>query len=196
VIKRPGQASLPHFLSGFRPDLIAYGPEESVVVEVETKATLPQAHDLIALSDAVNAQPGWRLALIVANDRSTTADGSTEELGDHEIRDRVERVRQLLKLDQKDAAALLAWSAAEATLRLICRREGIRVDRNQPASMTKQLYSLGVLSREEYELLREAFGLRNLIIHGYRSPAGQGRLIGALAGKVEDLLASTKHPAA
>ena len=196
VIKRPSKASLPDFLAAFRPDLIAYGPEENVVVEVETKATLPRANDLIALSDAVNAKPGWRLELIVTNDRSTTVDGSTEELGDHEIRDRVERVRKLLELDQEDAAALLAWSAAEAALRIICRREGIRVDGNQPASMTEQLYSLGVLSRADYELLREAFKLRNVIVHGYRSPAGQGRFIGELASKVEELLTLTKDPAA
>ena len=62
--------------------------------------------------------------------------------------------------------------------------------------MTKHLYSLGILSRADYELLREAFGLRSLIVHGYSSPAGQGRFIGELASKVEELLTLTKDPAA
>src|SRR5437764_330324 len=65
VIKEPDPSELPDFLKGFRPDLVAYGDGENVIVEAKPSDTLPRSHDLVTLADIVNAQPECRFELIV-----------------------------------------------------------------------------------------------------------------------------------
>ncbi len=188
VVRRPEKAELPDFLSGFTPDLVAYGAAENVVVEVRSKSTLSGAEDLTPLASAVNATPGWRLDLVVINPRSASViDARAEELDRDGIRSRVETVRHLLRFaeeDEEDAAALLAWSAAEATLRAVARRHNIALERDQPAFIVKKLYSLGALGREEYEVLQEALRFRNAIVHGYRLPESKQTIVDELMNTV------------
>lgn len=188
VVRRPEQAELPDFLAGLTPDLIAYGTEENVVVEVRSRATLSGAEDLTPLASAVNAVPGWRLDLVVTNPRSASViDGRAEGLDRGGIRARLETVHHLLLIaeeDEEDAAALLAWSAAEAALRLLARRQGIELERDYPSFIVKKLYSLGVLSREEYEVLQEGLRFRNSIVHGFRLPESKRAVVNELLTKV------------
>ena len=67
VVLEPRGADLPEFLSQFSPDLIAYSEMENVVVAVKTRSTLVGSADLLALTTAVNARPGWRIDLDVTN---------------------------------------------------------------------------------------------------------------------------------
>lgn len=189
VVRRPGKAELPDFLAGFEPDLIAYGADENVVIEVRSKPTLADSPNLVALSEAVGAMPQWRLDLVVTNNgftRLVGADG--EELDDAGIRERVAHVHHLLRIEQEEAAALLAWSAAEATLRIIARREGVDIDRPQPAYIVETLYSLGLLGQDDYAVLQAALQLRNLIVHGFQPHAEPAGATTALVNKIETWL--------
>ena len=67
VLLEPRGAELPEFLSQFSPDLIAYSDTENVVVAVKSRSTLVGSSDFLALTDVVNARPGWRLDLDVTN---------------------------------------------------------------------------------------------------------------------------------
>ena len=189
VLLYPSETDLPSFLSGFQPDLIAYSDKENVVVEVKSKVTLSKADYLPSLASAVNSQPGWRLDLIVTNPaRQSVVEEGAEELSQSEIHARLESVRQLLSINQEDAATLLAWSAAEATLRLVARRQEIELEENQPLFVINQMYSLGALSRKDYQLLQEGMRVRNLIVHGFRSPESGAALVRKLMKRTEELL--------
>lgn len=189
VIVEPGTSDLPNFLSEFRPDLIAFGIQENVVVEIRTKSTLVGSEDLAALANAINAVPGWRLELVVTNPKNGhLIDGTNVNLNLAEIKERISEVRQLLTIDQKNAALLLICSALEAVLRLIISRENIELERNETAFVVKQLYSLGLLSREDYILLQEAISVRHLIIHGYKSGDVTPDFISGIANRVETYL--------
>ena len=185
IVKEPDSTELPDFLTGFRPDLIAYGDRENVVIEVKPSATFAQSRDIVSLADAVNERTGWRFELIV------TPPSMQEEaagLDWWEIRHRIADARELLD-DQKDAAAVLAWSAAEATMRLVARQQSISlgsVQRNTPFFLMKKLFSLGLLSREDYDVFAEGIQLRNLIIHGYQAS-------GPTRGEVQALITSAEH---
>jgi hypothetical protein len=65
VTVRPTARERPSFLSAFAPALIAARPDESVVVEIATRDRLIGNHGLVALASAIEAEPGWRFALIV-----------------------------------------------------------------------------------------------------------------------------------
>jgi uncharacterized protein YutE (UPF0331/DUF86 family) len=192
VLLHPDETDLPSFLSGFQPDMIALGDKEKVVVEVKSKSTLSKADYLTALANAVNAQSGWRFELVVTNPVSpSVVEESAEILTQSEIQARIGSAHQLLSSNQEDAATILAWSAVEAVLRLIVKRQGIAIGR-QPLLLIKELYSLGILSREDYELLQEGMRFRNLIVHGFQSTEPTSELVRELIRIVEKLLTSSE----
>lgn len=137
----------------------------------------------------IEAQPGWRLELIVTNPEYPPAvDGDPHALDESEIRSRIQVVRQLLGTGQDDAAVLLVWSAVEAALRLVAAREDVDLETDQPDFVTKQLYSLGLLNRKDYDCLRNRLYERDLLAHGYRSPRGHREMVEQLVHHADDLL--------
>src|SRR5437764_850914 len=149
----PGEADLPRFLSSFRPALIAYGPDENVVAEVKSKSTLSESEYLAAFASAAADMPGWRLDLVVTNPKhAPVVDNGAEELDQAEVEARIKAVRELWAVHQEDAAILLAWSAIEAAMRLVAKRESIELENDQPAFVLKKLFSLGLLGREDFAL--------------------------------------------
>lgn len=189
VLRQPRGTDLPRFLSQFEPDMIAYKDQESVVVEVKPRAGLPASQYLAELANAVNAQEGWRFDLAVVNPRNPPLiDEEVEPLGQTEIVARIRAVRQLMKAHQDEAAILLAWSTVEAALRLVAAQQDITLESEQPASVIKKLYSLGLLSHEEYEMLQQGLRAGTIIGHGFRLPEPEPHFTETLIGKVEELL--------
>lgn len=189
VVILPTGEDLPQFLAAFKPDIIAYGNNENVVVEVKTRHMLAEADYLPALADTIDSMTGWRLDLVASNPpTAVTVAQDAEELSHTEIRNRLVTVQQLSNMTQEEAATLLAWSATEAALRLVAKKKGVQLESDHPMFIIKKLFSLGILSREDYDLFYEGMHLRNVIAHGYRSPRLNGNLVGKLTKKVEALL--------
>ena len=169
--------------------MIAYNDQESVVVAVKPRADLPASEYLMELADVVNAQQGWRLDLAVVNPKTPPlVDEDVEILGQTEIAARIRAVRQLVKERQDEAAILLAWSTVEAALRLLAEQQNIPLENDQPVYVVKQLYSLGVLSQEDYQVLQKGLRVRTIIVHGFRLPEPEPQLAETLIGKAEELL--------
>jgi uncharacterized protein YutE (UPF0331/DUF86 family) len=189
VVIQPTREDLPEFLAAFKPDIIAYGNDENVVVEVKTRHMLAESDYLPALADTINSIPGWRLDLVASNPPAAlTVAQDVEELSRAEIQDLLATVHELSSMTQEEAATLLAWSATEAALRLVAKKKGVQLESDQPMFIIKKLFSLGILSREDYELFYEGMRLRNVIVHGYRPPKLNGNLAGKLTKTVEALL--------
>ncbi len=71
VTVRPTAHERPDFLASFASDLIAVRADEQVVVEVATRDSLIGDGRLVALASAIEAEPGWRLDLIVVTPRAS-----------------------------------------------------------------------------------------------------------------------------
>lgn len=173
VFVRPIPDELPAFLHGFEPDMIALGDHESVVVEVRSKRTLtdPTQH-LGKLAEAVNAQQGWRLELVVTNPRHDDANlprGVEPDV--REIWGKVGTARELLDDGQTELAALVAWSAVEAAPRRVAAANDIALDYPQPEWVIRQLVIDGVLGQDDYSLLRQSLRERHLIVLGFQPEA-------------------------
>lgn len=189
VLLRPRGDDLPQFLSRFEPDMIAYKDRESVVVEVKPRADLPASEYLKDLANVVNAQQGWRFDLAVVNPKTPPlVDEDVENLGQPEILARIRATRQLTNERRDEAAILLAWSTVEAALRLVAEQQNVALENNQPAYVIKKLYSLGILSHEDYEALQQGYRARSIIVHGFRLPEPEPSLAETLTSKVEELL--------
>jgi REase_AHJR-like protein len=168
VLVEPRPEQLPEFLAGFRPDLVARGPNESVVVEVKVGTQTAASERFRELAETIQRQPGWRFSLVVIDPRSDEVAPPTQPLlARQEIVDRLGRANELLKTGATDAAFLLMWVAVEALLRHIATREGLPLERVPSSSLMKELFSLGILSRSALEVAQRAFSVRNALVHGF-----------------------------
>src|SRR5260370_15654098 len=86
VTVSPPPKRLPEFLSKFTPDIVAEGPNESVVIEVKSASKVRGVNYWKELSSVVRQHPGWRFEL-VANNGSTRR--PPETIGQELIRERL-----------------------------------------------------------------------------------------------------------
>lgn len=190
IVLHPSKSELPDFLSSFLPDMIAISDEESVVVEVKSKPTLSKSTYLTALAKAVNDQPGWRFELVVTNSapaKSIVVEENAQILLSSEIKARIQLVHELSTKEQA-AALILAWSAVEAVLRLLGQEQGLDLVKKPSLLIIKELYSLGMISQEDYETLNEGLRARNLIVHGFRETKISSNLLNKLIETVEKFI--------
>jgi hypothetical protein len=188
VLVEPGPEKLPAFLAGFRPDLVARGPHESVVIEVKVGTETAVSERFRDLAETIQHQPGWRFSLVVIDPRSDEVIPPTQQLLDRkDIVDRLGRANELLKMGATDAAFLLLWVSVEALLRHLATREGLPLERVPSSSLMKELFSLGILSRSEHDVAQRAFDVRNTLVHGFHA-TGLDETAGELARLAQQLL--------
>lgn len=147
----------------FSPDLIAVSNDDSVVVEVVSKQSIGNRERLESLSRLVQTMPGWRFELIVTNPQQQFR----EDISLDEIKNRLTQAIQLDRQGISSMALLGAWSATEALLRRVAVNEGLEVASSTPLRLVKTLYSLGALTRSEYESLEAGAEMRNILVHGF-----------------------------
>lgn len=193
VVLQPKPSSLPEFLGGYRPDLLARRGGESVVVEVKAGSVPPRQRDRFRdLARAVDGQPGWRFELVIRNlppvpEPEAPAGGRPSLTGPDAAR-AVADAEELVGSGRPEAALLWAWSAAEATLRLLASAEGISPRRSDAAYLLKELALEGTISREDYDVLRRSLEARNAVAHGFRPEEGA-----QLDPLVRELLQTAAH---
>jgi len=188
VLIEPDATEVPPFLAGFHPDVIAYGQQDSVVVEVKMGTQRALSERYRELAETVRQHPGWRLSLVVVDPRSDDVAPASQQLLDRKaILDRLGEARGLLVRGAKDAAFLLLWSSVEAMLRQIASREGLPLERVPSSAILKELFSLGLLSRHSLDIAARAFSVRNSLVHGFEAPKLDATLT-ELTALVEELL--------
>jgi hypothetical protein len=165
--------NLPVFFKDYQPELVLKKAGEMVVVEVRTRSKLTDP-TLASLAQEIEQQPGWRLDLVVFPQEE-----KSQSISNDEIRDRLNRTRQLTELGQFEAAFLMAGSAIEATLRTMCDRENISASTKEVSALTllKTSVSLGLLENTEYKILQRGLELRDKLAHGLQLTEANSSLI-------------------
>jgi hypothetical protein len=162
----PSGPSLPEFLGEYRPDLIARGSRETVVVGVKVGTRMSVAERLRDVVEQINRQPGWRFSLVFVNpehpDQLTEAKPAPLPL----LEERAKTADDLFRADQKEAAFLLLWSAVEGTLRLLAERADLPLSSLPPSALIRDMYSAGEISRQHFEPLMRLLPIRNQLVHG------------------------------
>jgi REase_AHJR-like protein len=164
VTVSPSPKRLPRFLSKFKPDIVAEGPNESVVIEVKTSDKVRGADYWRELSSVVQQHPGWRLEFVV-NDTSKSQ--KPETINKELIKERLQEGQQLFQQQMLEASLLIIWSAVEAAMRLASKNHEIDLPDLRPATVISRLYSDGLLERNEYDFLLECMRIRNAVAHGF-----------------------------
>jgi hypothetical protein len=185
----PGPEDVPAFLMGFRPDLIARGPHDSVVVEVKVGTTTAASERFRELAEKIRQQPGWRFSLVVIDPQSDEVAPSAEPLLNRDaIANHLETANELRRAGSNVAAFLLLWVSIEAILRQIAIREGLPLERMPSSALLKELFSLGILSRDDLEMAQRAFAVRSALVHGFEA-TGLDQMTEAVARLAQQLLA-------
>jgi uncharacterized protein YutE (UPF0331/DUF86 family) len=169
VSVRPSSDDVPQFLTPLQPDLIATSANDNVVVEIKSSRDLTSG-SLVQLAERVESQPAWRLELVVVNP------SSTQEVPSYGVLVRDDRVDDLLREAQSlnreqryESAALLAWAAAEATIRRMAIASGVEVEKKSSGSVLKLIYALGLIDPEQYDNFARAMEFRNAFAHGFEA---------------------------
>ena len=162
----PSGPALPEFLGEYRPDLIARGSGETVVVGVKVGTQMSVAERLRDVVEQINRQPGWRFSLVFVSpehpDQLTEAKPAPLPL----LEERAQTADDLSQADQKEAAFLLLWSAVEGTLRLLAERADLPLSSLPPSALLRDMYSAGEISRQHFESLMRLLPIRNQLVHG------------------------------
>lgn len=167
VQAHPAVHELPEFLREFEPDLIATSPRGNVVIEVKTSPELA-AGGMVRLAEAVERQSGWRLEVVFVNQPVAAEIPSEESLAGTEQVTRLLASAEALSAEGEiEAAAMLAWSAAEAILRRSAQSAAPELERQSSARVLKHLYSLGRIEHATYEKLLLLMQFRNAVAHGF-----------------------------
>ena len=182
VVLQPSNDHLPEFLKGFQPDLVAYGLGENVVVEVKTRSSLAAATELPDIAKQIEDRPGWRFDLILTNPKRQTCVPQEAVLpAFDEIVKRLTIARELVQKNALNSAMLLAWTSLEGVLRLLSHDEVPGLESQGPERLLKELYALGLLTKQSYDRLQGSITLRHALVHGYSvttlKPANVMRLI-------------------
>ncbi len=190
VIVEPGPTDLPFELGRYRPDLLVRKEQGGFLVEVKTRADRLSVDQLSSVADEVKKHPGWRFLLVTGQDvASEGLPGKEDEAASwDDISNRIHHAQRLEQTGDNEAAFLILWIALEQLLRIHARQAAIPVERLSPSIMIRQLYSLGELSFQQFDVALECQRTRNRLVHGF--PAGD--LVSStyqLAALVSELLA-------
>ena len=163
----PPARELPPFLASSTPDIVARSSHGNVVVEVKSARDF-DADEIKRLADAVEANPGWKFEVVLANPPIAPDVPSREELaGPAQIERLLQDAELLAAQGQHDAVSMLAWSALEAILRRHARAVAPEVERQSSARVLKHFYALGFVKDGIYERLSDLMHYRNAVAHGF-----------------------------
>lgn len=195
VIAEPSPEQLPDFLSGYHPDLLIRKGDEALVVEVKSRTSLAQETQVRELAQLLRAKPDWNFELVVVGEEDQwRAPEGARPFDREDILQGLEAAAKLLDASFVDAALVLAWSAAEATVRLLAQEEHIVLEQLTPLYILKQAAMQGVISREEYRFLTKAMEYRHALVHGFKPRDFEPALVKDLISTAKRLLSSAPIP--
>ena len=195
VVEEPPQEQLPNFLSGYHPDLLIRKGDETIVVEVKSRTSLAKETQVRELARLLRTKPGWNFELIVLGEEERLrAPAGAHPFNREDILRGLAAAERLLKAGFADAALLLAWSALEATVRLLTEEEDIVLERLAPLYILKQAAMHGVVSREEYHFLTKVIEYRNALVHGFKPIDFEPDLVKEIISMTKRLLQSATTP--
>lgn len=155
---------MPAFLQNTQVDMVALSDTDNVLIEVVSQETIKNSKKIENLALLAQKQDGWRFELIVTNHKEE----KLRDISMQEINSRLEQASNILENNNAEAALLFAWSAAEATMRVIATEDGLKPKTRSPIQLTKTLYSYGSIGPSAYETLLASAEMRNRIAHGYK----------------------------
>ncbi len=194
VIQEPSVSELPFDLDGYMPDLIAMrDPNQNLIIEVKQSSATASAEQYSKVARIVAGHNGWRFLLVTEDDATQIenerdADTPTWTA----IRDQLEGIRSPVLAQFPEARLLYAWSILESTLRRVALDNHIPIERQGTIALMNQLYSLGELDIDQFDVLKATLNTRNRVAHGFKVDRSEkDKFAGDLIALISDLVATS-----
>jgi hypothetical protein len=152
--------SMPGFLEGLSPDLIAEREDDRVVIEVKQTRALRGSNELRTVAERVSREPGWRFELVAVASVEALSPPPPEVIAHISS-----RARQVMNEGYADFAYVFAWSLIETLLSELARRNGLSADKSTSRQLARNLVTLGVISKKVFDAIEEARVKRNRLLH-------------------------------
>ena len=177
------------FFPGFHADLVVEKGTDKRVIEVKKRSSLAADPRISELARLIDAKPGWSFdLLLVAEPEQMDSPTEAHPFAPSDIIQRLEEAEEASGAGLSSAAFVLAWSALEATTRLLSETQGASSGNITTTEFTlERAFALGVLSKEDYEQLTEMRKLRNAVVHGFSAKEVNEGLVRDLIGTVTRL---------
>ena len=181
------------FLPGFKAALLARKGDQVRVIEVKIRSALANVSELDELARATKERPGWSFELLLVGEAEQLEPPHGAGSFDSErIHRRLEEAETMLATGHAESALLLAWSACEATFRLLVGDQEGSTGRVAGARQSlEQAVFRGVISEDEARRMTKLWQLRNTSVHGYNAPALNDRSVKELIDIARGLAAAT-----
>jgi hypothetical protein len=186
VVIAPTASELPEPLKSFEIDLLARREGDTVIVEVKRSTSKTPDPNLQALAEAVSRMPNHRFDFVAVAKEAVPnpSDWFTKE----ELVARLNESVRLKDMGFPEASTLLLWSTTEGTLRLLAAQEHISAKVQNPSALIKNLYSRGVVDKNQYNVLEQAVRYRNAAAHAYRTEVIEDAFFERWSALTADLL--------
>ena len=170
------------FLPDFRADLLVRIGDEVKVIEVKSRPSLAADPKITELARIIESKPGWSFELVLVGEpEKVDSPEGARSLENENVAQRIEQAQKSFEAGLPDAAFLLAWSASEAAIREMLTVQGVsNTSITSPGYVLDQGVFHGVISRNEYDVLRRMRKYRNAIVHGFSMDDFSDELIAEL----------------
>jgi len=169
VILQPESEKLLSALAGFQPQAVAMKGDEWVFIDVLTTPSITTSDQLPLIAQTVQDNQDWRYELNIINTEASPYSEKVESdviIKKREMYIRLKDAQDLIQNQYPEAALVLLCSVIIAALNYLVQREEINLKTYDPNYILKQFIFLGLVSRDDYWLLRLALKLMDVITNG------------------------------
>lgn len=167
VVEEPFNGQLPDTFADSNIRMLAIKGGETVAVRVKRQDEITDLDELRRFAEQVEKTPGWSLDFVsVPRNGTLDVPATAAELNARQIELVIKEAEDGLSAGLRRSAFLMAWTAVEASMRELARRSDLLTERESPTLVLETLYTYGLVSREDYEQIRDHYALRSALIHG------------------------------
>ena len=192
VVVRPGALDLPEYAKGFKLELLGRKGTGGVLVAVKRNRTEFAADkELSRYAAETRNHAGWRFdfAILEAEEPRAREVQGAKESSDEDVRRALEDADKLVRSGFMQAALTTAWASFEAAMRKRLLASGQKaIGGTMPRQMLVDLYSVGLLSFQDFPRLEQLYRWRSEISHGFAPPKFEPDAVEFLAGIARRLL--------
>lgn len=161
VVIHPKRDTLPTFLQGYQPDMVAYKDNKNLAIEITAQAPGSEPKERL-LRERFAGHPDWELRFVYAP--PAHSDANIPAVSAQTVVDHLDRLDASVEAMGLSAALLAGWAVFEAAARTLLPSSLTRPQ--PPARLIETLASEGYVTPDEADMLRRLSRTRNEVAHG------------------------------
>lgn len=161
VVIHPTRDTLPTFLQGLQPDMVAYKETKNLAIEIMARSPASTLKERV-LRERFAGHPDWELRFVYAPPANSDAD--IPVISKQTVSEHLDRLSASVEAMGPTAALLTGWAVFEAAARTLLPSSLTRPQ--PPARLIETLASEGYVTPDEADLLRRLSRTRNEVAHG------------------------------